>query len=221
MNDFLASGGVVFMFVLSFLRDPLNAVVFLFTVVVAVTVHEAAHAWLANRLGDPTARLLGRISLNPAKHLDPIGSLLFILTGFGWGKPVPVELFNLREPMKDNAFIALAGPVSNLLMATIAALVYAVLQDTGNFDFAIYFEIFAYINVMLAVFNLLPIPPLDGSKIYRSILPESLYPMWDFLDGYGIFILLGLFTIGGSFIGSLVRSATNGIMRFLGFDGIF
>lgn len=208
------------MFLLNFFRDPISGIIALASIIIAVTVHEAAHAWSANRLGDPTARLLGRITLNPVKHLDPLGSILFLLAGFGWGKPVPVDMFNLREPVKDNALIALAGPVSNLLMAGVAGVVNLAFGDALPNVAVGLLQIFAFFNVMLAVFNLLPIPPLDGSKIYRSVLPSSLNPIWEFLDQYGAFILLALFVTGNNFISQLINPAINAIMNTLGFGSI-
>jgi Zn-dependent protease len=203
------------MFLLQFLDNPLVMLVFLASIIIAVTVHEFAHAWAADELGDPTARLLGRKSLDPRKHLDPMGSLLFLIAGFGWGKPVPVDTFNLKDDLKDNALIALAGPASNLLLAAVTG---ALFYFTKSFDIlAILLYQFAHINVMLAVFNLLPVPPLDGSKIYRAVLPESFMPVWLFLDRYGAFILLFLFLTGSSIITRFLYPVINTIMHTFGF----
>ena len=210
------------MFIELLFQEPRLFVFFLATVVAAVTVHEAAHAWVANQLGDPTARLLGRISLNPSRHLDPLGSILFLVAGFGWGKPVPVDSFNLREPIKDNALIALAGPLSNVLMAAMAGGIYQLSQGLMPQIGAIGLEIFAFINISLAVFNLLPIPPLDGSKIYRVILPEVFAPLWDFLDRYGFYVLLIIFLTGSELIRSVTRPIMNALLNLVGFgDSLF
>lgn len=210
------------MFIELLFQEPRLFVFFLATVVAAVTVHEAAHAWVANQLGDPTARLLGRISLNPSRHLDALGSILFLVAGFGWGKPVPVDSFNLREPIKDNAIIALAGPLSNVLMAAIAGGIYQLSQGLMPQIGAVGLEIFAFINISLAVFNLLPIPPLDGSKIYRVILPEVFAPLWDFLDRYGFYVLLIIFLTGSELIRSVTRPIMNALLNLVGFgDSLF
>jgi Zn-dependent protease len=209
------------MFIELMFAEPRLFVFFLATIVAAVTVHEAAHAWAANRLGDPTARLLGRISLNPSRHLDPLGSILFLVAGFGWGKPVPVDSFNLREQIKDNALIALAGPLSNVLMAAIAGGIYQLSQGMLPQIGAIGLELFAFINVSLAVFNLLPIPPLDGSKIYRVILPEVFAPIWEFLDRYGFYVLLIIFLTGSELIRSVTRPMMNALLNLVGFGNSF
>jgi Zn-dependent protease len=209
------------MFIELLFREPWLFVFFLATIVAAVTVHEAAHALVADRLGDPTARLLGRISLNPSRHLDPLGSIFFLFVGFGWGKPVPVDSFNLREPIKDNALIALAGPLSNVLMAGIAGGIYRLSQGTLPQIGAIGLELFAFINVGLAVFNLLPIPPLDGSKIYRVILPEVFAPVWEFLDRYGFYVLLIIFLAGNKLIHSVTNPMMNNLLNLLGFGNSF
>jgi Zn-dependent protease len=198
-------------------QSPASALFFLATVVVAVTVHEAAHAWTSNRLGDPTARLLGRISLNPQRHLDPLGSILFLFAGFGWGKPVPVDSYNLRDPEKDNAIVALAGPASNILMAAIFGTILRLTAGSLPIFLIEGIFIFGMINVLLAVFNLLPIPPLDGSRIYRAILPSSLSPFWDMLDRYGIIILFILFLAPGNPISNIIQPFISTIMRLLGY----
>jgi Zn-dependent protease len=173
--------------------------------VVSLTVHEAAHAWSANQLGDPTARFLGRLSLNPAVHVDPIGTILFpliaMITGvplIGWAKPVPVDMRYLQHPRRDFALIALAGPVSNLLLALAGAIVFrgiAGLALPGGLLVGA-LALFVIVNVMLAVFNLIPIPPLDGGNVLMGILPPSAAAAIDRLRPYG-FLLLYVLMLSG------------------------
>lgn len=204
------------MYLQRLLNDPINVVLFLASIIVAVTVHEFAHAWAADRLGDPTARLLGRKSLDPRKHLDLWGSLLFLTVGFGWGKPVPVDTFNLRDEHKDHALIALAGPVSNIILAAVAGILFQLgLSPDPHWRF--FLIQFAAIQVSLAVFNLLPIPPLDGSKLYRAILPSSFLPVWQFLDNYGVYILLISFITGMNLFSWFVGPLSTSILKLLGF----
>ncbi len=144
---------------------PLS-IISLASVLIALTIHEFAHAWAANNLGDPTARLEGRMSLNPLDHLDPIGTLTLILFGFGWGKPVPVDAYNLRNPRRDEALISLAGPASNLLFSLLIAGINLI------FPIPLYIlRPLMAINLGLGFFNLIPLHPLDGSKILTGILP--------------------------------------------------
>ncbi len=162
-----------------------------FTVLVgSLSVHEAAHAWTADRLGDPTARMLGRVSLNPAVHVDPIGTLLFPLIALlthlpiiGWAKPVPVSLRNLRRPRRDYVFVAAAGPLSNLLLAAAGAIVWQVWSGSvASVDLrtvlaspaALFLFLVIEINVLLAVFNMIPVPPLDGGNVLGGLLPYRL-----------------------------------------------
>ncbi len=178
-------------------------------VLFAITVHEVAHGWVARRLGDPTAYMLGRLTLNPVKHIDPIGTLLvpglllmmddFI---FGWAKPVPVAWENLRNPKRDMAIVALAGPVANLLMAILWALVMkAGLVFGGQLDLLarplVYMGAAGIaINVMLMVLNLLPLPPLDGGRVVAGLLPDPFAHAYNRIEPYGFFILLGLLISG-------------------------
>lgn len=158
-------------------------------ILIAVSVHEFAHGWVANYLGDPTARLSGRLTLNPFAHLDPIGTLTLFLFGFGWGKPVPIDPYNLRDPRRDQAIISLAGPASNICFAILVGII-------GNFisiPFAINYSLLT-INFSLAYFNLLPFAPLDGSKILLGLLPfELTQEIEDFLSQYSLILLVGLF----------------------------
>lgn len=148
----------------------------------AVPVHECAHAWVAEKMGDDTGRNQGRITLNPFAHLTLWGSLMMILVGFGWGKPVSVDPRNFKNPKKGMVLTSLAGPASNFIMAFLAMIVYKVLAITGvvkdNSTMQMVAMVFLYvtiINISLAVFNFLPIPPLDGSKIFNAVLPEKWY----------------------------------------------
>lgn len=136
---------------------------------VAITVHECAHAWVANLLGDPTAKHEGRLSLNPLRHLDPLGTLTLILFRFGWGKPVPVNSYNLRHPLRDNALISLAGPASNLITAAVLVVIvkHILILFSGPIaEFVMQTAVITVsINIVLMLFNLIPLPPLDGSKL--------------------------------------------------------
>lgn len=159
--------------------DYLIKALVLFT---AVPVHECAHAWVAEKMGDDTGRKQGRITLNPFVHLTLWGSLMMILVGFGWGKPVMVDSRNFKDPKKGMVLTSLAGPASNFIMAFLSMIVYKVLaflsfaKDSSTLDMlATVFVYITLINISLAVFNFLPIPPLDGSKIFNAILPEKWY----------------------------------------------
>ncbi len=171
--------------ILSSLRDILYT---LPCILLALTVHEVAHGWMAMKLGDPTARNLGRLTLNPLKHLDPVGTLCMILFHFGWARPVPINSRYFRKPRRDMALTALAGPVSNILMGTLGILLYCIFYTiflanpaTSDFGFRIQLSVltllqyFYSLNLSLAVFNLLPVPPLDGSRIFLVFLPPKYY----------------------------------------------
>ena len=175
----------------------------------AITVHEVAHGWLANKLGDPTARMLGRITLNPVKHIDLIGTIvvplaLLFLGGFifGWAKPVPVTWENLKKPKRDMALVALAGPMSNLLMAIVwiiiakLAIVFHSVWPMGAEPIALMGFAGVMINLILMVLNLFPIPPLDGSRIVSSFLSGRAAMNYNRLEPYGLFILIGLIATG-------------------------
>lgn len=176
----------------------------------AITVHEVAHGWVANRLGDPTARMLGRLTLNPVKHIDPLGTIIvplsmFLLSGamFGWAKPVPITVQNLKGGRRDMALVAVAGPASNLLMALMWAAVASVVLHTASAGSAIATPLFAManygvlINLVLMVLNLLPILPLDGGRILEALLPGPMAWKLSRLEPYGMFIILGLIFFGG------------------------
>lgn len=178
-------------------------------VIFAITLHEAAHGWAAEKLGDKTARMLGRVTLNPLKHIDPVGTILvpgflLFLGGFifGWAKAVPVTTKNLRNPRRDMAWVAIAGPAANLIMAVFWAILLKigfmlVASSPEIGQFMIYSGLAGVsINIILMVLNLLPIPPLDGSRIISAFLPPALAWQYNRLEPYGLFILLGLMIIG-------------------------
>jgi len=187
--------------------NPLLFWLWVLAILIAITIHEFAHAWAAYQLGDQTAKDQGRLTLNPFAHLDPIGTLAIILIGFGWGKPVPFDPYNLRDPRKDSALISLAGPLSNFILAIILAIILRVFT-ISNLPLSIISLILTPIiilNVTLGVFNLLPIHPLDGGKILVGLLPErTANEVEALLNQYGlILLLLIMFPIfGGSSLAS-------------------
>lgn len=177
--------------------------------VFAVTVHEAAHGWVADKLGDPTARKLGRITLNPLPHIDPVGTLLvpmlmLTFTGFlvGWAKPVPVAVGRLNSPKRDMAIVAAAGPGSNLLMALIwsLVLVFAHSMVHAAQTVAVPLMLMAvagvFVNLVLMAINLLPVPPLDGGRMLNGFLPQGVSRLYMKLEPFGIFILIALIMVG-------------------------
>lgn len=164
-------------------------------VVIALTFHEYAHAVVAYKLGDPTAKYSGRLTLNPIPHVDPIGMLMLFFAGFGWAKPVPVNPYNLNNPKRDMVLVSLAGPLSNVILAIAFALLFGVFYAFGSQVLVDVVYKIIWINVVLAVFNMLPIPPLDGSKILAGILPGD--STWlNYLEQYGFIILIILLLTG-------------------------
>lgn len=196
-------------------------------------LHEVAHGFVADRLGDPTARLQGRLTLDPRPHIDPFMSillpLLLTLSGspiiFGAAKPVPVDPFNLKEGRKDMALVALAGPLTNILIAIAAAFLFKIF-DAAPILFPEIVGVFLYLvvlyNVLLAILNLLPIPPLDGSKIVSFILPEKEANMYLSLGSIGMFILffLLLFPLGPFSLGAILRTLISFSLNLLGMPGL-
>jgi Zn-dependent protease len=183
------------MLLLNVLDDPIGFALLAVSLIICISIHEFSHAYVAHRLGDDTAKFLGRVTLNPAAHLDPIGTLTLLLVGFGWGKPVPFNPYNLKNPKRDSALIALAGPLSNFVLAVLFALVFHLVFGTVGGLFAKLVYMIVYYNLILGIFNLIPIHPLDGFKIVNGVLPYNLSIQWMQIAPYGVFILVAfLFT---------------------------
>ncbi len=200
----------------------------------AISVHESAHAWMANRCGDPTARMLGRITLNPIKHIDPVGTILLpaiaMISHFpviGWAKPTPVDPRHFKNPVRDDILTSLAGPASNLLVASGSVVGLAIVANTSHLGRALVHGFagesgsilvpitvllyeFMYINVLLAAFNVIPIPPLDGSHVLRHFLPESMRRAYDMAGMIGLVLL---FLVGGP----IIRFLMTPVLQFFDF----
>lgn len=204
----------------AFFQSPIAFFTSLFAIIAAVTIHEFAHAWAADRLGDPTPRLQGRLTLNPRAHLDPIGTLMLVLFRFGWGKPVQFDPFNLKNPRRDAMLIGLAGPASNILTAVMMALLLYVLPSTAvAIAFAVFvLHPFIVTSIVLALFNLVPVHPLDGGKIIAGLLPKELASEYEGIQRqWGTMLLLFLiFPWGGtSAVFYLIGPAIDFVLRIL------
>lgn len=203
------------------IQSPLIFIIIVILLILAVTIHEFSHAKAADHLGDPTPRLAGRLTLNPVAHLDPLGSLLFVIAGFGWGKPVPFDPFNLKNPKKDAALISFAGPFSNVVMAIATSLILRIIYNLPFFFLGSFLEniliLFIRFNVLLAVFNLIPVHPLDGFKVVAGLLPKKYYHDWLDLQRYGMIFLLFLILpfFGSSPIIAIINPITNLLLSFL------
>lgn len=191
-------------------------------VLVSLALHELAHAWVAWRLGDPTARIQGRVTLNPLRHLDPLGTAMFAVTSlvanlpFGWAKPVPVDPSFFRRPKQGMAVVAAAGPAMNFALALVALAVHehAGLQGEAERIAGLAF----LVNVVLGVFNLIPVPPLDGSRIVGAVMSDDTYRAWMRLDQYGMVIVLGMFFVFRDEFSQVLQSAfdaVEGVMRVI------
>jgi Zn-dependent protease len=178
-------------------RDPLAFALVAIPLIFSVIIHEVAHGWVAYRMGDPTAKALGRLSLNPLKHLDPVGTLMLFLAGFGWAKPVPVSFDRLSDRRKGLIFVSSAGILANILLAFLALLFYRLLSPSppsGILTILLYTV--AEINITLGALNLIPIPPLDGSKILMGFVSERTQYFLARLEPYGFLIIVGLLFLG-------------------------
>ena len=179
--------------------DPSVQVILIPVIIFALSFHEFAHGWTANRFGDQTAKMAGRLTLNPMAHLDMFGTLALYFMGFGWAKPVPVNPRNLDDPKRDLLWISLAGPVSNLFLALVSGILLSILFNTGviggQSPLTTVLVMSLQINLVLAIFNFLPIPPLDGSKILEGLVPSKYNNQLILFEQYGPKVLFGLIII--------------------------
>ena len=211
------------MFLSLFQSNASAAVAFLLGLVIGITVHEASHATSAYLLGDDTAYRDGRVTLNPVSHLDLLGSLMLLMAGFGWGRPTPVVPSKLRGGVFGPVAVALAGPVSNLLIVAVCAVLYLLPPFQGGY-LQIIALMMAFTNALLFVFNLIPIPPLDGSKVIFPFLPRALDGFVDFMNQYGPMILLGIILV--SFVTrlpilSILLAPVRPLLTLLGLPVVF
>lgn len=194
----------------------------------AICVHESAHAWTASLCGDPTARMLGRVTLNPVRHIDPVGTVLLPLIAafthfpmIGWAKPTPVDPRNFRNPVRDDILVSVAGPASNMVVALFAVMVLTVIRFASGVSIpelvlgagasfwqplVLMFYELMYINILLAIFNLIPVPPLDGSHVVRHMLPDGARQVY---DRVGMFGLIALLLFGGGLLRTLISPVVN------------
>lgn len=199
---------------LQLLESPLDLVYFAGALLLAITVHEFSHAWVASYLGDPTAKRAGRVSLNPLVHLDPLGTIMLLLVRFGWGKPVPINPNNFKNPRLGSALTAVAGPTSNFLLANLLALVYKLGSFSGT-SAGTFLLLAIYMNLVLMIFNLLPIPPLDGSKFFALFFPALDNPK---IEIYGPFVLIAFILVGGA---TFIIPVIQFILKFMGIGAAF
>ncbi len=178
------------------INDPITFVLLAIPLLYSVIVHELAHGWVALIMGDNTAKRLGRLTLNPLKHLDPLGTLMLFIVGFGWAKPVPVNLQNIQNRRTGFVLVSAAGIVANTIFAFVAILAMQLLAPQPQGPTATFLYYLAQINIILAAFNLIPIPPLDGSKIVMGFLPDNIRYLFHRLEPYGFFVIIILLFLG-------------------------
>jgi Zn-dependent protease len=178
------------------IKDPLAFILIAIPLLYSVIFHELAHGWVAYRMGDSTAKSLGRLSLNPLKHLDPIGTIMLFVFGFGWAKPVPVNFNRLRDRHKGMVLVSAAGIITNMLLAFCALLLNRLLSLSPTSMPALLLYYLAQINIILAAFNLIPLPPLDGSKILMGFASPSVQDFSFRIERYGFFIIIALLYLG-------------------------
>jgi len=177
-------------------KDPLTFVLLAIPLLYSIIIHELAHGWVAYFMGDSTAKYQGRLTLNPLKHLDPVGTAMLFIFGFGWARPVPVNFQHLRSARLGLILVSSAGIIANMIFAFLAVLLLRLLSPTPSGSTGLFLYYMAQINIMLASFNLIPIPPLDGSKILMGFMSERLQYAFSRLEPFGFFIIIGLLYLG-------------------------
>ncbi len=192
------------MLIQSLFEQPIMLLLWVVAVVIALTVHEFSHALTAHYLGDRTAEDAGRLTLNPLKHIDWLGFILLLIAGFGWAKPTPVNPYNLKLQRFGSAVVAFAGPISNIVAGIVVAVLLRVATEFMDLSstnlMVVFFLLFIQINALLAVFNIIPIPPLDGSKVLYAFVAPSRPEVVQFLERYGLWLLLAVVFFGGGLI---------------------
>lgn len=178
------------------ISNPATFLLIAIPLLYSIIIHELAHGWVAYKMGDPTAKRMGRLTLNPLKHLDPIGTLMLFLVGFGWAKPVPIDLGNIRNYRKGLILVSSAGIIANITIAFVSILLSRLSHPLPSGATATAFYYTAQINILLAAFNLIPIPPLDGSKILMGFVSERMQYTLSKIEPYGFFIIIGLLYLG-------------------------
>ena len=201
--------------------DPQLFAAFVIAVIAGIAFHEFSHAAVASLQGDQTARAQGRLTLNPLAHLDPLGSIALIVAGFGWGRPVPVTPSRLRNRRFGHVLVGLAGPAANFVLAIVSVVALRIAYQPADLTFDVNFTLrlldtLVAVNVILGVFNLLPIPPLDGSTLLTILLPPSRQNIVRFLEQYGVFLLLGLLILAPNLLTPIFRSITEAIYGLVG-----
>src|ERR671913_1915788 len=201
--------------------EPQLFVAFVIAVIVGFTLHEFSHAAVASLLGDQTARSQGRLTLNPIPHLDPLGSIAIILAGLGWARPVPVNPAALRSRRLGEVMVSLAGPAANFVVALVSVIALRIAYPATGLTFDVPFSLqllytLVAVNVLLGVFNLLPIPPLDGSTLLSIVLPPSRQNIVRFLEQYGIFLLLGLLILAPNLLTPIFQAITRALYGLVG-----
>lgn len=187
------------------MNDLTSLLISLPIILITISLHEFAHAKVADMLGDPTPRLAGRLTLNPINHIDPLGFFMLILVRFGWAKPVPINPYNFKNPRQGNIYVSLAGPLSNFIFAWVVAILYRNLP-IGNIPFLPFiFSYTIWINLALGVFNLIPIPPLDGSHLLEAFLPYRYQESYYQIQQYGFIILVLIVVFGSPILISIIE----------------
>lgn len=204
------------MLIQTLFNDPILFVLWIAAVIIALTVHEFSHALLGKLQGDPTAELEGRLTLNPLSHIDWIGFALLVFVGFGWAKPTPFNPYNLKRRKLGSALIALAGPISNMLIVLVIgaalALVVRVTDMQATNLMIRFFLLLLEVNIILAVFNLVPIPPLDGSRLLTSLIGDRYPEVVMTLDRYGTFFLIALVFLGGGILSTVFNAVYSAVL---------
>lgn len=203
--------------ILQLLNNPVALVLWIGVIILGITLHEAAHSYAARSLGDPTPESMGRTTLDPLAHLDPIGTILIFLVGFGWGKPAPFNPTYFKHYKRDIALTAVAGPLTNVVLSLIAVVLLKLTLPYDNLAILQeFFYIAVYANLILALFNLIPVPPLDGSKVLYAVLPRGLDELYAQYERIGPLLIILLLFFGGAAIFAVLTPLLNSLLNFAG-----